>query len=231
MTKLEEMCVRVNFGKVLGFIVGPKGIDVDLDKIKAIQEMEMPKTEKQWNDHYQIAFDKINEYLSSLLVLYPPKPRKPLILYLTLEDAGIRAMLAQADEAGVENAMYYSSKKLLPNEQKYNLIEKTCSRMDSVKYLYGTPALVGKLGRWLILLSEFDIEYAIKKTVKGRAVVNFLAAHPVEDNEQWEIDFPDEHLNLVEKKGWKLYFDGSAYSIGVGVGILLDLHKEKLSQC
>ena len=34
-------------GKLLGFIVSQKGIEVDLDKVKAIREMPVPKTEKQ----------------------------------------------------------------------------------------------------------------------------------------------------------------------------------------
>ncbi|XP_012080857.1 uncharacterized protein LOC105641020 [Jatropha curcas] len=84
-----------------------------------------------------------------------------------MEDGGIGAMLAQADEVGIEKAVYYLSKKLLPNERKYNLIERT-----------------------------------------------YLA--------MWEIDFPDEHLSLIEKKGWKLYFDGSTHSEGAEVGILLE---------
>ena len=36
----------VRSGKLLGFIVSQKGIKVDPDKVKAIQEMPSPKTEK-----------------------------------------------------------------------------------------------------------------------------------------------------------------------------------------
>ena len=36
----------VTSGKLLGHIVSERGIEVDLDKIKAIQEMPVPKTEK-----------------------------------------------------------------------------------------------------------------------------------------------------------------------------------------
>src|SRR2546428_12772342 len=100
---------------------------------------------------------------------------------MSVEDLGVGAMLAQADEAGVERAIYYISKKLLPAEVKYRLIEKTClavvwavkklqhyfksyhvmivSKMDPIQYLYKTSTLAGKLSRWLILLSEFDIEF------------------------------------------------------------------------
>jgi len=37
----------VRSGKLLGFIVSQKGIEVDPDKVRAIQEMPAPKTEKQ----------------------------------------------------------------------------------------------------------------------------------------------------------------------------------------
>ena len=43
-----KKCVfRVTSGKLLGHIVSERGIEVDPDKIKAIQEMPVPKTEKE----------------------------------------------------------------------------------------------------------------------------------------------------------------------------------------
>ena len=42
-----KKCVfRVTSGKLLGYIVSERGIEVDPDKIKAIQEMPVPKIEK-----------------------------------------------------------------------------------------------------------------------------------------------------------------------------------------
>ena len=37
-----------------------------------------------------------------------------------------RAMLVQKDDEGVEHAIYYLNKKMLPYEVKYNQAEKTC---------------------------------------------------------------------------------------------------------
>ena len=59
-------------------------------------------------------------------VLRPPKPGRHLILYLAIEKGAIRAMLAQDDDGKVEHAVYYLSKKLLPYEANYSLVEKTC---------------------------------------------------------------------------------------------------------
>src|SRR2546421_9977557 len=178
----------------------------------------------KWNPECQEAFEKIKSYLINPPVLSPPKPGKPLILYMSVEDLGIGAMLAQADESGAETAIYYISKKLLPAELRYSLIEKTClavvwaikklqhyfksyrvtivSKMDPMQYLYRTPILAGKLSRWLILMSEFDIEFATRKTVKGRAVAEFLAENPLDDTEEWDLSVLDEQFMAIEREGW-----------------------------
>ena len=55
LARLEKYNLRLNpkkcvfgvtSGKLLGHIVSERGIEVDPDKIKAIQEMSVPKTEK-----------------------------------------------------------------------------------------------------------------------------------------------------------------------------------------
>ena len=43
---LKKYVFGVTLGKLLGHIVSERGIEVDLDKIRAIQEMPVPKTEK-----------------------------------------------------------------------------------------------------------------------------------------------------------------------------------------
>ena len=60
------------------------------------------------------------------LVLQPPRPSKPLIIYLAIEKEAIGAMLAQEDERRVEHAIYYLTKKLFLHESNYSLVEKTC---------------------------------------------------------------------------------------------------------
>ena len=99
--------------------------------------------------------------------------------------------------------MYYLSKKLLPYEAKYELVEEKClaviwatkklrhyfqsyrvqavSKHDPLRYLQQTSSLTEKLARWLFFLTEFDIDYVAKKVVKGKAVANFLAQNPVDD--------------------------------------------------
>ena len=66
-----------------------------------------------------------------------------------------------------------------------------------MKYLYAT-LLVDKLGRWLILLPKFTTEYFIKKVIKRRAIIEFLAQQPIEDDQKIDISFPNEEICLIE---------------------------------
>ncbi|WCJ39595.1 Transposon Tf2-6 polyprotein [Euphorbia peplus] len=185
----------------------------------------------QWNDNCQLAFDKIKKCLASAPVLKPPRLGIPLTLYLAIEDASVGAMLVQTQDDGVEHPIYYLSKKLLQYECKYDLLERTCvamiwitrklrhyfqsyevlvvSKVDPMKHLATAPTLVGKLARWALLLSEFDIKFVNSKVVKGKAVAEFLARQPLPEaeNESWHFEFPDENLGVITIQGWRMHFD------------------------
>ena len=91
-------------------------------------------------------------------------------------------ILAQhLEDTRKQNAIYYISKKMLPYEEKYSPLEKTCvalvwatcklrhymlaykvlliARMDPLKYLMEKPMQDGKTAKWVLLLLEFDIKY------------------------------------------------------------------------
>jgi hypothetical protein len=114
-------------------------------------------------------------------------------------DESLGALLAQENENGKENALYYLSRVLVGAEHAYSPIEKHClalvfavkklrrymiahrvtliSKVNPLKYLMTRPMLTGRLARWAIILTEFDIGYAPQKAIKGQAMADFLAAH------------------------------------------------------
>ena len=55
----------VRSSKLLGFIIGEKGIEVDPAKVKAIQEMHVPKTEKQVRD-VLVRLNYISRFISHM---------------------------------------------------------------------------------------------------------------------------------------------------------------------
>ncbi|XP_058217338.1 uncharacterized protein LOC131328409 [Rhododendron vialii] len=94
------------------------------------------------------------------------------------------------------------------------------SLLDPIKYLFEKPALIGKLTRWL-LLAEFDHKYMTRKSVKGRAVAEFLADHPMTEAKVEDFMFLDEDILFLLGETWQLYFDGTSIQCGYGIGVLL----------
>ena len=63
-----------------------------------------------------------------------------------------------------------------------------------MRYLFDRPVLTGRLMRWLVLLTEFDIHYVTQKSVKGSVVVDHLASLPISDDRSIDDDFPNEQI-------------------------------------
>ncbi|KAG9453425.1 hypothetical protein H6P81_006329 [Aristolochia fimbriata] len=83
------------------------------------------------------------------------------------------------------------------------------------------PILSGRLAKWALFLSEFEINYVPQRAIKGQALANFLGDHPV--LAEWELteEFPDEEIFLVEVlPPWEMYFDGATRRNGAGATVL-----------
>src|SRR5262249_27090368 len=81
----------------------------------------------EWNENCHKAFEELKTYLASPPILSPPTLGKPLLLYVSVIDDSIGAVLAQHDENGKERAVYYLSKLFNEAEKKYTAMEKTCA--------------------------------------------------------------------------------------------------------
>ncbi|XP_070017816.1 uncharacterized protein [Nicotiana sylvestris] len=100
--------------------------------------------------------------------------------------------------------------------------------MDLVKYIFQKPVPMGKLAKWQILLSEFDIVYVTQKAIKGQALADHLAENPVGgEYELLKTYFPDEEVSLIGEDitetydGWRMFFDGAANFKGLGIRAVL----------
>ncbi|XP_070028762.1 uncharacterized protein [Nicotiana sylvestris] len=87
--------------------------------------------------------------------------------------------------------------------------------MDPLKYIFQKPMPTGKLAKWQILLSEFDIVYVTQKAVKEQALVYHLA-----ENLEKEVSFIGEDI-AEAYDGWRMFFYGAANFKGVGIGAVL----------
>jgi ribonuclease HI len=71
------------------------------------------------------------------------------------------------------------------------------------------PILNGRIGKWILALSEFELKFESAKAVKRQFIAVFITEHR------------DPSINLLEITPWALFFDGSSCGKGGGVGILL----------
>ncbi|XP_078153726.1 uncharacterized protein LOC144548890, partial [Carex rostrata] len=203
-------------------------------KIQQFTRLTKKNVPFKWDSECQIAFERVKQYLLRPPVLAAPIPGKPLILYTTALEGSLGALLAQENKEGKENALYYLSRMLVGAESNYTPIEKHClalvfaikklrhymlshkvtlvSRVDPIRYLMTRPMLTGRLAKWAIILTEFDITYVPQKAIKGQALADFLAEHPISDDSPLACEFPDEEIMSIEENspGWELYFDGAS---------------------
>lgn len=75
------------------------------------------------------------------------------------------------------------------------------------------PLLSGRVGKWAYELIEYDLAYKSLKFVMGQIVADFLVEHRIDSGHSLDL----KHVSLVP---WKLFFDGSNYSNGQGLGIV-----------
>uniref|UniRef100_A0A2N9I0X7 Uncharacterized protein n=1 Tax=Fagus sylvatica TaxID=28930 RepID=A0A2N9I0X7_FAGSY len=195
----------VTSGKLLGFIVSGRGIEIDPAKVQAIRSMPAPKTEKEIRS-FLGRINYIARFIAQLTATCEPlfkllrKDDVPSFYTSQSKKHPWAACWDNKTRLGrKEQAIYYLSKKFTEPETRYLLVEKTCcalawaskklrqymlyyttwlvSRMDPIKYIFEKPALTGKIARW----------------------------QSNEDNQG----------------RWKLYFDGAANAVGSGIGAVL----------
>jgi len=130
-----------------------------------------------------------------------------------------------------KRAIYFVSRMLLDAKTRYSPVERLClclyffctklrhyllsvecvvvSKDDVIKYMLSLPILNGRIGKWILTLSEFDLKYEAAKTVKGQAVADFFVQHY------------GPELSMVDLVLWTLFFDGSSCGNGSGNGVVL----------
>ena len=95
-----------------------------------------------WGPTQEQAFKTLRDLLTSAPILRLPDLSREFILRTDASDVGVGAVLLQQYEDGVF-PVAYASKKLLPRERNYSVIERECLGIvfgvkKFLKYLYGT---------------------------------------------------------------------------------------------
>ncbi|XP_070676246.1 uncharacterized protein [Malus domestica] len=154
----------------------------------------------EWGPPHQQAFDSIKAYLTSPPVLVPPQRGKPLKLYISASEKSIGNLLAQNNEGGKEQAVYYLSRILTEVE---------------------TRAVKGQA------IADFLTEHQESPSevinIPGSLEVTSIWIPPREDISGKE-DWVQQEIRRVVGlwiTHWKLYFDGSHTQKASGAGIII----------
>lgn len=102
-------------------------------------------------------------------------------MYVKTTTLTLGALLAQHEYDGKENTIYYINRTLVVHELNYSHIEQEClaivfvahklryymlnhktkliAKIDPLKYLLNKADLIGRLAKWVMILSGYEIEY------------------------------------------------------------------------
>ncbi|XP_058765523.1 uncharacterized protein LOC131639017 [Vicia villosa] len=185
----------------------------------------------EWSEECERALSHLKHVLSKPPVLSRPNNGEHLYLYLAVSNEAVSAALFREVEDG-QKPVYFTSKALQGPEVRYQQIEKvalalvTAARRlryyflahtivirtdQPIKQLLSRPDMAGRMLRWSLELSEFDIQYESRRALKAQALADFIA-------EMTSITNPPA---LTENK-WTIYVDGASSSSGSGAGIILE---------
>ncbi|XP_074298270.1 uncharacterized protein LOC141629112 [Silene latifolia] len=130
--------------------------------------------------------------------------------------------MAPEDQEATEKiclALVFAIQKLRHYMQAHTI--HVVSKADPIKYILSRPVLSGRLVKWAMLLKQYDLVFVPQKVVKGQAIADFFADHPVPA--EWEIsdDLLGEEIVYVDVlPPWQMYFDGAARQDGAGAGVV-----------
>ena len=149
----------------------------------------------EWTDQCQKAFQDLKVYLTTAPLLSSSILGEELYLYLAVSLHAVSSALIK-EEGKVQKPVYYTSRALRGAEGRYPLMEKlafaliTTSR--KLRHYFQAYAIVvmtdhplkksmnkleaaGRLIKWAIELSEFDIKYQPRNAIKAQALADFIA--------------------------------------------------------
>jgi len=184
-----------------------------------------------WDEMCEEAFGQLKAYLTTPPILSKPEANEKLYLYVSVSGHAVSGVLIREDQ-GEQKPIYYISKSMTDPETRYTMMEKlalavlTLARKlrpdfqshpvevltnQPLRTILHSPNQSGRLAKWAVELSEYDIEYKSRVAMKAQVLANFLTELPVLGGQE-----------QPENQTWKLHVDGSLSKHGSGVGIKLE---------
>ena len=151
-----------------------------------------------WDAQCEEVFSTLKTYLRSPRILVSPFEKELLTLYLAVSDFSTSAALVRERDR-IQHPVHYYNRALRGAEERYPKIEKlilalvtTARRLrpyfqahtieipteHPMKQILHKLETSGRLIKWAIELSEFDIRYKPRTAVKGQVLAYFIMYSP-----------------------------------------------------
>ncbi|XP_072069454.1 uncharacterized protein [Arachis hypogaea] len=178
-----------------------------------------------WTEEGEKAFSELKAILATPPVLQRPEIGDPLYLYLSVSNYAISSALI-LETGKTQQPVYFVSRVMQPTEQRYPKIEQlalalitTARRLrhyfqshtiivrtnHPLRQILTKPELAGRLTKWSIELSEFDIQFQTRPALKAQVLTDFITEMT-----------PHDHIET-----WELHVDGASSREGSGAGMIL----------
>ncbi|XP_059669197.1 uncharacterized protein LOC132314338 [Cornus florida] len=163
-------------------------------------------------------------------ILFAPKPSEILVMYLPISSIATSVVLIR-EEWKNQYPVFYISKTMIDAKTQYSKVEKIILALVytkrklrhyfeshsivvltnyPIRVIFSKPDLSGRITKWAIELSPFDISYEPKVSHKGQALANFLLEYEGKPEE------PDP-----SEPQWELRVYGSSNLTSAGAGIVI----------
>ncbi|KAK1686158.1 hypothetical protein QYE76_047006 [Lolium multiflorum] len=198
----------------------------------------LKKTDKfVWDEAADKALQELKNILSSPPILAAPAESEPMLLYIAATNKVISLVIVvvrkeEGFEHGVQRPVYYISEVLTESKQRYPHFQKlaygvflgsrklrhyfqehpmTVVSKAPLATIINNSDATGRVAKWGIELSAFDINYEARTAIKSQVLADFIA--------DW-TEAP-EGTPVPEPEAWVMHFDGSKQHQGSGAGVTL----------
>ncbi|KAF8090064.1 hypothetical protein N665_0489s0005 [Sinapis alba] len=199
-------------------------ISRSMDKYLPFYELLRGNKKFLWDEACEKAFTALKRYLTTPPVLGKPDAGDSLYLYIAISPSAVSGVLIKEDQ-GEQHPVFYTSKRLTDAETRYPTLERialaTVTSARKLRPYFQSHSIVvltdyplrtilqnvnqsERLSKWAIELSEYDISYKNRPTIKAQVLADFIIEIP-----------PDQVAELdIPVKSWILYVDGASSNKG-----------------
>ncbi|XP_065615914.1 uncharacterized protein LOC136061713 [Quercus suber] len=207
----------VGSGKFLGYMVIHRGIEVNPDQIKAIQNLQPPRNPKEVQKLTGMAA-ALNRFISRSADRCKP------FFSLINKWKGFE-WTEECASAFQQLKDYLARPPIMSSPEPDEVLFAYIAVVPHATVLRSTD-YTGRIAKWGTILGAFDIKYMPRTSVKGQILADLMAefTEPSLEEVTTKGDMDEKSIGMISQQPparWEVYVDGAVNRKGSGVGLVL----------